>query len=773
MARQGELNVLGRLNGLNDTRVDPIQVLDQVRRLAVEQLGAIPGALYAHLDHYVHDVVSRKDDDPRVLRNEQGMVRVLQQHAATRLMRFRERLARGFEEFRSLNSVALGSQPLGLVGDHQIEFYLDGQRLSELLAQRYARPLKMLDGRFEAVAMAIGIPAGANPIGPARLIDALIDCFSDIELTDGLRRELFRHFEQELTRVLGDLYARANAILASSGYGAFDPEAKLPPERKPEPPAYGRGVDEKTRTTGTPGATPSAAAPVTPLPTAASPAPATAPSFPLNPPARTGAATAGSRPLSLSPALNELRSLLHQWREGAARAQGPQTAQAGSQAAERRELKIEEVVSVLSLLQPEPPDTFARALAGSGRLNAAIREHLSDGARRLGIDPDQAALSEQEEDAVDLVALLFEQLFRSHTLLDRARRLYARLVLPYVKVAMLDEGMFVSSEHPARRLLDAITEACEGNTATTPQERELLERASHAAQKVASEYRQDLAIFEAAYQELDALLRQQRRRVQLQEERAAQSIFGRERLARARTQADDIVRARLAAQPLTEAVAQFLIGPWRHYLVQVLVRDVSADRQAEALRLGEGLALADGYAAQLNPRVADQLLALMPLMNKCLGSTGLDDTAGQHELARLVHALAFPDMPRAFHALPPREDFEDDGEERGLWLVGGRDTIAHDPELAERMRRLQPGDWLRIRNAQGDLVAAKVAWLSPLTGRLLLVDRRGTRVTIASVEELAVLAAEGRLVLAEDARPFDEAMRRVRDALAHGMPVAG
>lgn len=760
--------MLGRLHGLNDTRVDPVQVLDQVRRLAVEQLGSIPGALYAHLDHYVHDIVSRKDDDPRLLRNEQGMVRVLQQHAATRLMRFRERLARGFEEFRSLTSATLGSQPLGLVGDHQIEFYLDGQRLSETLGQRYARPLKMLDGRFEAVATAIGIPAGANPIGPARLVDALIDCFSDVELTEGLRRELFRHFEQELTRVLGDLYARANAILASSGYGAFvDPATLPPPERKPEPPAYGRDVDEKKRAPG-----------VQPVPAPQAPTPAPASSAfspgPTPAPVQPAAPGAGARPLSLSPALQELRSLLHQWREGAARAGGARAGGAGAPAAaDRRELKVEEVVSVLSLLQPEPPDTFARALAGAGRLNAAIREHLADGARRLGIDPDQAVLSEQEEDAVDLVALLFEQLFRSHTLLDRARRLYARLVLPYVKVAMLDERMFVSSEHPARRLLDAITEACEGNAATTPQERELLDRASHAAQKVASEYRQDLAIFEAAYQELDALLRQQRRRVQLQEERAAQAIFGRERLGRARAQADDIVRARLAAQPLTEAVAQFLIGPWRHYLVQVLVRDVSADRQAEALRLGEGLALADGYAAQLSPRVADQLLTLLPLMNKCLGSTGLDDTAGQHELARLVQALAFPDTPRAYHALPPRENLDEDGEERGLWLAGGRDTIVHDPEIAERMRRLQPGDWLRIRNAQGDLIAAKVAWLSPLTGRLLLVDRRGTRVTIASPEELAVLAAEGRLVLAEDARPFDEAMRRVRDALAHGIPAPG
>ena len=760
------MTVLGRLNGLHDARTDPVQVLEEVKRLAVEQLGSIPGALYAHLDAYVNDVVRRKDEDPRVLRNEQGMLRLLQLHAATRLMRFRERLARGFEEFRSLASATLGSAPLGLVGDNQIEFYLDGQRLSENLGQRYSRPLKMLDSRFEAVAMAIGIPAGANPIGPGRLVDAFIDCFGDAELTDGLRSELFKHFELELYRVLGDLYARANAVLASAGYGAFEPLAR-PPERAPAPvPAFGQGP-----AAGTAGPPPgAAAAPGAPGPGAAQAgAPAASDGGEARAQANGEGATAtpiGGRPLSLSPALQELRQLLHQWRQGVVRGDAVRPEHAPKRRVGRRELKVEEVVSVLSLLQPEPPDSFARALAGSGRLNNAIREHLVDGARRLGIDPDQATLSEQEEDAVDLVSLLFEQLFRSHALLDRARRLYARLVLPYVKVALLDEGMFVSREHPARKLLDAITEACEGNTAATPQERELLDRASHAAQKVASEFRQDIAIFEAAHAELEALLRQQRRRVQLQEERAAQAIFGRERLNRARDQADEIVRARLAAQPLTDAVAQFLIGPWRHYLVQVLVRESSADRQAEALRLGDGLAMADEFASQLNPRVADQLIGLLPLMKRCLESSGVDETGAQHELARLVHALAFPDTPRQTHALPPREDAGDDeGDERRLWLAGGKDTVPHDPALAERMRRLQPGDWVRLRNAQGDLVAAKVAWLSPLTGRLLLVDRRGARVMIASAEELAVLAAEDRLVLAADSRPFDEAMQRVREAL--------
>src|SRR5690606_10317550 len=148
---------------------------------------------------------------------------------------------------------------------------------------------------------------------------------------------------------------------------------------------------------------------------------------------------------------------------------------------------------------------------------------------------DQLGLTVDDEDSIDMVALLFESLFRTHALHERARRLYARLVLPYVKVALNDDSMFVNHEHPARLLLDALTEACEDNNAATPQDRELLERAAAVAQRVVADYNEDLAVFETAHAELEELLKQQRRRIELQEQRAAKATFGRERLSEARS----------------------------------------------------------------------------------------------------------------------------------------------------------------------------------------------------------------------------------------------
>ncbi|WP_036140277.1 hypothetical protein, partial [Novilysobacter defluvii] len=100
-----------------------------------------------------------------------------------------------------------------------------------------------------------------------------------------------------------------------------------------------------------------------------------------------GAAGAAGAGAPTSAELGELRQLLHAWRQGEIeRRSNPDQ---GDEEAGARELRMEEVFSVASLLQAEPPDVFARALAGAGSLGEVIREQLNDGSRRLGLDPEK------------------------------------------------------------------------------------------------------------------------------------------------------------------------------------------------------------------------------------------------------------------------------------------------------------------------------------------------------------------------------------------------
>lgn len=706
-------------------RTDPVRVLEEIKRLAVEQLGAVPAGLYAPIAEMLHES-SMRSGLPGGRRLDEQALLLMRQHSATYTMRFRQLIAQGFDDFRALRIRHAGDLPLGLVAENQLQFHLAGQRLAEAIEQRYAKPLEQMTQSLELLSVALDVPQASNPIGANRLAAAFIETFRDVNMPDTLQPLVFRQYEQELARVLGDLYNRATALLASCGYGAAPsaPKQPLPPK-----PAFDANV------------------------------PRYDPNNELVP----------TREVRIDPAANEalqdLRRQLHAWRAAAT----PRDAGAQPRPDTRREMRNDEAVTITSLLQPEPPDAYARALAGTGALADAIRDHLAEGARRLGLNPDQARLSTDQEDAIDLVALMFESLFKSYALLERARRLYARLVLPYVKAAMLDTGLFVQREHPARKLLDAITEACEGNAAATPQDRELLERAAAVSQRVVADFNQDLAVFTLAHAELEDLLAQQRKRVELQEARAAKATFGRERLGEARDRADQVL-VPLFQAPLAPEVGDFLAGSWRHHVVQTLLREgADAGRQADVVSLGAALAEADRISrAGRGAELADRLLALEPAITECLVSSGLDHSAALQGFTALVRALAFPDTPREVHPLPPAATSDAGPEDATLWLAGGTATVDHDPELAARMRRLLPGDWLRLMDPNGESLAAKVAWISPLTARFLLVNRRGMRVLVASAEELAALAQAGRLVVGAESTPCDEAMRQVRNRIDRG-----
>src|SRR3546814_2874349 len=86
------------------------------------------------------------------------------------------------------------------------------------------------------------------------------------------------------------------------------------------------------------------------------------------------------------------------------------------------------------MLQRDDPAPFVRALSGDSNsyaLAGALREEILDGIRQLGFDPDDTALSNDEQDAIDLVGILFQSLVQANELMQRARTMYGKLVVPY------------------------------------------------------------------------------------------------------------------------------------------------------------------------------------------------------------------------------------------------------------------------------------------------------------------------------------------------------
>ncbi|GAA4998298.1 DUF1631 family protein [Pseudoluteimonas lycopersici] len=685
-----------------------LRLLDELKRIAVEQLGNLPGQLFAPIETRLQESIRQGGGAQE--RVDLAALLALRARGAGFVMRYRELLARNFDDLRNRAGRDAHVAAMGLVEESDLDFHVAGQQVADAVARQFSRPLELLEQRFELLCVSIGAPNPANPIGAVRLVGAFQQAFAGTDLSESLRRLLFDEYQRALLDYLGDLYARLNGLMAQDGL-VLDPRrhATQPQSQPPKIPA-----DIET----------------------------------FRAPAETRVE------------FQRLRELLHAWR-------GESSAPPPLLPFGVREFQVEELVGIAAIVQRDVVPGFAQSLSGHGRLDEAIRAHLSTAALSFGINPESTRFSRREQDAIDLVSLLFTSLVSSHALPDRGRQLLSRLVIAYVRVAFQDELLFMQPGHPARRLLDALALSCESNDGASPQDRALLDRASELVMRVVADYNEDLAVFSLAADELEGMLQQQRSRAEVAERRTAEAMHGRERLQQARGLAAEALDSAIAGRALTREVAGFLSEPWLHHAVQVLLRDgQQSSRHVQVVALARTLVALDGAAGRgVGGPVAKGLVNLEEALAQCAHSSGLDPRAAEEWLAGFARAMAFPDVARAQAEVPQvaAEDGDDDGT---LRLVGGTDTLAYDAAVAAMMRELEPGAWLRLVDESGKEASVKLAWISPLTGRRLLVDRRGLRQLVASPEQMAALAAEGRLALTATASPFDEAMRAVRRQLA-------
>ena len=768
---------------------DAERILERLKREAVTELVGVLSGFWSSIEEQVrlaalagHDFGAAQEDRVAVL--------ALSHRALELATRYRESIEESFEYWREPSAEPERSEDLELMSEGELETHLAGQQIIELLEHQFLHPLAQLDERLEALAASVGIDGRPrNPLRPEVAVSAFVGLFEADDLTPGLRTMVFQQFDKRLPKVLGEVYAKANGTLAEAEFGGHNAGSVQHRGYRPGPQREGRpgaaraaedrgqwvpdgGMVESTGPVGSTGSVQGV--------------PADRIGGGIGD-AGPGVATTGAHAGQPLRYRDIVREQLRAWRASGGLHPVPADegdsvadevgalAEAAAEAAGQI-LDTDDMLSVTSLLQGEDPTPYARVLAGEDKraLADVIRAEILGGVRQLGFDPKTTRFAADEEDAIDLVGILFQSLCEANDLLQRARSMYGRLVVPYVKVALTDDSMFNRRSHPARRLLDALTEACDGNTGQSPQDRETLDRAEHAVDRVVEEYRDDQAIFELASTELRDQLDQQHRRSEVAEKRVAESIHGRERLQAARRNAESLVASRLAGRPLTQPIAHFIDEHWRHYLTQTWLRDgPESERHSRAISLGDAMVQVDADAAQVRgAAVADQLLALQSPLGECYTSCGLDAGGARDALARIISALAMPDTPRTTHE-PTGEAHEEPADEDSgmpLRLAGGLDSLEHDPAIAARMRRLRVGQGLRLVDRHGRESAARIAWISPLTSRFLIVNRRGVRQMVVSPEELAVLVVNGRVVVRSVDAPFDEAMKQLWQRLNQARP---
>lgn len=722
-------------------------LLEHVRLLALLPAGEIFQAVVDVLPARLDEQAGRAGQGQIDLIEAKHQVR---RHRERSLSRFRSHLVNAWQLLELGRPLSVeyklaetgldqdGSTKLSLLSHQEMDVRLAIRRMADAIAHRWRPELMRVNRDVGLLAGGLKLGDDTLPFGPHHIGAGVFDAFQEMTLAPAARVAIIQICEQELQERLGALYCglerRLVEVVRSSETALLQPRSR---QRIPSSGHLQQGDA----------------------------APEQAPDWiarffaQWQPPSANGPVAAGAEHVRVAEQIlpAELHALLRRSRDDL------------GELDRRRRLSQRELLSVLSLMQSMPDQAPGPR---QGRLPQLLKADILAAAGKLGIEVSQVRLDPVDEDTLDLVAMLFEAMMDQCHLQGAQRSAMLGLLVPYTKVALLSPELFLRENDPPRRLLNLLADAAECLSGDEAAEKQLRIEFDRTVERIVSDFAEHTEVFAVLLQSFGTAFGNYRRRVEIAERRATELHRAQERREQARRFADGALAARTQGRALPAAIQDFLQRYWAPYVAMAMLRGDSG--QAD---LTEALGLADALLEELDlARVHGQarpwLEQLQPALGRLLdnlGLSGADARAAREALRDALSAQARPDesilaelpplprpLPTAVPEPPAPAAWEDPLPPSQV-----------DEVTAAYFRQMPLGTWLDFVSRDGSVRAGKLSWISPISARLMFVDRRGGRMCVASPDELSALAQLDRVRAHRHEDAFYSAMQGAIDQLEH------
>ena len=151
--------------------------------------------------------------------------------------------------------------------------------------------------------------------------------------------------------------------------------------------------------------------------------------------------------------------------------------------------------------------------------------------------------------------------------------LICRLQIPVLKIALNDKTFLTNAEHPARILINTITEAGLSFDESKPVERDpLYSLLAEGVQRINHQFNLELDIFEEIYLKIKEAMQAELKRANVVESRTKQTETGKAKLKAARTFSQNALYEKLKDTELPSVINDFLTNTWLQVMIITYVR---------------------------------------------------------------------------------------------------------------------------------------------------------------------------------------------------------
>jgi hypothetical protein len=241
---------------------------------------------------------------------------------------------------------------------------------------------------------------------------------------------------------------------------------------------------------------------------------------------------------------------------------------------------------------------------------------------------------------LDIVAMLFDQLFDDPKVPIALKGLIGHLQLPMLKVAIADKELFTEKTHPARQLLDVLGQIGLRLPSDFGPDNPLFGKLERFIKELVDGFQEKMEIFDKVRAELEEIIGEQDAYVAQQMESTSKELELSERLALAKVNAEDEIKKRVGgAKDLPRPIVRFLALQWIKYLVVVGARE---GKEGEGWK--QALQTMDELLDSIRPKptmeerraLARQVPGLLKRLRTGVAESGIEDAVSQSFFQELM-----------------------------------------------------------------------------------------------------------------------------------------
>lgn len=710
--------------------------LGKLNALAIEELDQLMNKALSECDDALFDFTN-KTMDGMAQQNYFDALRELRRKRTDMIAESKSKMVAGFVALKNQakSPQAVDDDNLALVENDMLELQLATEQFDSAVCAEVGVLLDHVNDMFAQVCGKKALDPEEIPIGPTLIGDSLKAGLKLADIDTKSKLLVFKYFERRMLLDAKDFYESCYELMGRAGFKSRV-KAELPKIRReaPKPKQASANQAQQSMAHGM---------------------------------QQLGAPTETEQQLLHT--FNQLLSLHREMLQTSNRGMKSFTPQPGMDA-----LELNQTLDALATLNNEYTEEFLQTISNpDASLSYELKKTMMSAAKQLGLAENGAGISRTDEDAIDLVGMLFEVLLAERNFEMGTRKTLSRLIVPYTRAALIDRRMFMKKTHPARRLLNVLAEASEGSRGETPLEQELEGRVQETVDRLVADFNEDLAIFEMLEREFREFLDSHQRRVDVSEKRAAEVQRGRERLEQSRALASMELGLLVGDEQAPPVIDRFMRHYWAHHLSVTSLRCAkNPDAFTQARSIGQavwnaymsaqkGTPPPEGFCAVAEPVLQSSGLIGQAAKNvvQTLHEVLVATAEGNQEVMQAPNeermpeqalmAIKLPDVVNSEH-LP--DELKDEDREK---------PIEYEKADLKAIESLDVGTWIELTDERGITQPAKLSWVSPISKRMLFVNRRGHRICAVSAEELASLMKSGKMGVRMIDTAFERAMGQV------------